>query len=248
MYLLKLRHGRAFGTLAGSSWRLLFIYVLMPWLSKYRAVRRHPPEVEMEEGEEESGKGEPVAPPLRAVTLVDPQAYALRAVSLVPVASGWGGTSGRNLSVMSGRFAQGQEDVDDELRELREENDRLRMQLRLANLHPGAGVPNRARNRRSPEEPTEDVRRGKSTNSMGVEVDSRGRPISRSHGTQTKESTRTEIMVTISEDDNDDEPPTQHLQREKSEGLTTLRPPQPRTARDDAGPQISWSDFGEFDI
>lgn len=40
MYLLKLRHGKTFATRAGACWRLLFVYGLMPWLDKYRALTR----------------------------------------------------------------------------------------------------------------------------------------------------------------------------------------------------------------
>jgi len=36
MYLMKLRHGANFGSAAGSTWRLIFLYALMPWLSKFR--------------------------------------------------------------------------------------------------------------------------------------------------------------------------------------------------------------------
>ncbi len=36
MYMMKLRHGRNFGNRAGSTWRLLFVAALMPWLRKYR--------------------------------------------------------------------------------------------------------------------------------------------------------------------------------------------------------------------
>ena len=35
MYMLKLRH-KSFGNSAGTCWRLLFIYALMPWMRKYR--------------------------------------------------------------------------------------------------------------------------------------------------------------------------------------------------------------------
>eukprot|EP00549_Striatella_unipunctata_P025549 CAMPEP_0118716262 /NCGR_PEP_ID=MMETSP0800-20121206/27392_1 /TAXON_ID=210618 ORGANISM="Striatella unipunctata, Strain CCMP2910" /NCGR_SAMPLE_ID=MMETSP0800 /ASSEMBLY_ACC=CAM_ASM_000638 /LENGTH=205 /DNA_ID=CAMNT_0006622641 /DNA_START=477 /DNA_END=1094 /DNA_ORIENTATION=+ len=40
MYLLKLRYGRHFGNRAGSTWRLLFVYALMPWLHRYRIAAR----------------------------------------------------------------------------------------------------------------------------------------------------------------------------------------------------------------
>mmetsp|Transcript_24281 Transcript_24281/g.45209 ORF Transcript_24281/g.45209 Transcript_24281/m.45209 type:complete len:1056 (+) Transcript_24281:78-3245(+) len=36
MYLYKLRYRDSFGSKAGSSWRLLFVYALMPWMHKYR--------------------------------------------------------------------------------------------------------------------------------------------------------------------------------------------------------------------
>ncbi len=40
MYLMKLRYGENFGKTAGSCWRLLFVYALMPWLNKYRIQTR----------------------------------------------------------------------------------------------------------------------------------------------------------------------------------------------------------------
>uniref|UniRef100_A0A6V2KGM0 Uncharacterized protein n=3 Tax=Ditylum brightwellii TaxID=49249 RepID=A0A6V2KGM0_9STRA len=36
MYLMKIKHGAKFATAAGSVWRLLFVFALMPWLRKYR--------------------------------------------------------------------------------------------------------------------------------------------------------------------------------------------------------------------
>lgn len=36
IYMMKLKHGKAFGSLAGTSWRILFVHTLMPWLRKYR--------------------------------------------------------------------------------------------------------------------------------------------------------------------------------------------------------------------
>jgi hypothetical protein len=36
MYMMKLRHGEQFGNEAGTSWRLLFVYAMFPWLRKYR--------------------------------------------------------------------------------------------------------------------------------------------------------------------------------------------------------------------
>ena len=36
MYLMKLKHGEKFGKKSASTWRLLFVFALMPWLRKYR--------------------------------------------------------------------------------------------------------------------------------------------------------------------------------------------------------------------
>ena len=36
MYMMKLRYGDRFGNESGTSWRLLFVYALLPWLRKYR--------------------------------------------------------------------------------------------------------------------------------------------------------------------------------------------------------------------
>jgi len=36
MYLMKLKHGDKFGKRSSSTWRLLFVFALMPWLRKYR--------------------------------------------------------------------------------------------------------------------------------------------------------------------------------------------------------------------
>eukprot|EP00551_Chaetoceros_affinis_P002248 CAMPEP_0203652418 /NCGR_PEP_ID=MMETSP0088-20131115/30106_1 /ASSEMBLY_ACC=CAM_ASM_001087 /TAXON_ID=426623 /ORGANISM="Chaetoceros affinis, Strain CCMP159" /LENGTH=229 /DNA_ID=CAMNT_0050511955 /DNA_START=709 /DNA_END=1398 /DNA_ORIENTATION=- len=38
MYMMKLKHGDQFGRKSSSTWRLLFVFVLMPWLQKYRIV------------------------------------------------------------------------------------------------------------------------------------------------------------------------------------------------------------------
>jgi len=40
IYLMKLRYRENFGETAGSCWRLLFVYSLMPWLHKYRVQAR----------------------------------------------------------------------------------------------------------------------------------------------------------------------------------------------------------------
>jgi hypothetical protein len=122
MYLLKLRHKDSFSTKAGSTWRLVFVYLLMPWLSKYRAFRRPEIKSDVEDGLNNTA----VRPPLRAVTLVDPQAYALRAVSLVPAASGWTSGVSRNLSIARPLT---QERNEDRTTHLEEENRQLRLQL-----------------------------------------------------------------------------------------------------------------------
>lgn len=35
-YMMKLRHGANFGSPTGTSWRLLFIFAMMPWMRKHR--------------------------------------------------------------------------------------------------------------------------------------------------------------------------------------------------------------------
>merc|ERR1712232_685095 len=40
MYLMKLRYGSNFAKTAGSCWRILFVFALMPWLRKYRVMAR----------------------------------------------------------------------------------------------------------------------------------------------------------------------------------------------------------------
>lgn len=49
MYLMKLRYGEHFGNRAGSTWRLIFVYALMPWLNKYRILREGKAEDEVSE-------------------------------------------------------------------------------------------------------------------------------------------------------------------------------------------------------
>jgi hypothetical protein len=36
IYLMKVKHGDKFGKRSSSTWRLLFVFALMPWLQKYR--------------------------------------------------------------------------------------------------------------------------------------------------------------------------------------------------------------------
>jgi len=43
MYLMKLRYGRHFGQRAGTTWRLIFVFALFPWLNKYRILERDEP-------------------------------------------------------------------------------------------------------------------------------------------------------------------------------------------------------------
>jgi hypothetical protein len=40
LYMMKLRFGKNFGDGAGSTWRLLFVYALFPWLHQYRVKAR----------------------------------------------------------------------------------------------------------------------------------------------------------------------------------------------------------------
>jgi len=242
MYLSKLRHGDKFCTFAGSCWRLIFVYVLMPWLSKYRAMRRPQPQLLEGDVEEVAKVGTtPSPPPLRAVSLVDPQAYALRAVSLCPVASGWAGDSSMSFlgpsrsrrSALSLIEDQDDEAAEEEIRELRDEVRRLKMQLRLKDLDQAP----ENQGRFDPtvpkpgwEDDYEDVGRPPQPHSVDRDdmVDIKYTPppstsiLGRIHETDTYESS----------------PRTPPLRREKSAGLPTLRPPK-------GGHQVSWVDGGE---
>jgi hypothetical protein len=40
IYMMKLRYRHHFGNRAGSCWRLIFVYALMPWLHRYRVLAR----------------------------------------------------------------------------------------------------------------------------------------------------------------------------------------------------------------
>lgn len=115
----------------------------MPWLSKYRAMRRSRlPELEhdIEEGTTD-GSSPAASPPMRAVTLVNPQAYALRATSLIPVASGAALAStsttffGKRLHSLIDDDSTGEE-KDEEIQRLQDQVLELKMQLQLQQVAP----------------------------------------------------------------------------------------------------------------
>ncbi len=115
----------------------------MPWLSKYRAMRRsRPPELECDIEEGTTNGSSPVySPPMRAITLVDPQAYALRAISLVPVANGTSLASssapffGKRSHSLIDDDATGEE-KDEEIQRLQDQVLELQMQLQLQQMVP----------------------------------------------------------------------------------------------------------------
>lgn len=53
VYLMKLRYGTKFGSNAGSCWRLIFVYALMPWMQKYRIFDSTPVEAIADEKKED---------------------------------------------------------------------------------------------------------------------------------------------------------------------------------------------------
>ena len=59
IYLMKLRYRDEFGKDAGTNWRLLFIYALMPWMSKYRSQSSAGTSSNNGEGFDESSRMEP---------------------------------------------------------------------------------------------------------------------------------------------------------------------------------------------
>ena len=46
IYLMKLRYGSNFGQRAGTTWRLIFVSALFPWLNKYRILEKDTPDVD----------------------------------------------------------------------------------------------------------------------------------------------------------------------------------------------------------
>lgn len=141
MYLLMLRHRDQFCNEAGSIWRLIFVYVLMPWLSKYRSMRR-PPSL----GPDENSGALPSSLSLRAMSLFDPHAYGGRVGSVVPATS----RSGRGLShvpPVAARTTRSStlslledNDEDKDIDELREELRQLKIQLRMGELNTSGSV------------------------------------------------------------------------------------------------------------
>jgi len=73
MYLMKLRYGEHFGSRAGSTWRLIFVYALMPWLHKYRVLTKSATKVHIKEnetiiGEESHNENEKLRNEVRRLT------------------------------------------------------------------------------------------------------------------------------------------------------------------------------------
>jgi hypothetical protein len=73
MYLLKLRYGNHFGNRGGSTWRLLFVYALMPWMHKYRIATRSSTNIrnqhDSDADEDEDEESISMAPPSTTKTL-----------------------------------------------------------------------------------------------------------------------------------------------------------------------------------
>jgi hypothetical protein len=59
MYLMKLRYADDFGNRAGSAWRLIFVYALMPWFHKYRVREDNKLELGVSFGDATPGMNEP---------------------------------------------------------------------------------------------------------------------------------------------------------------------------------------------
>jgi hypothetical protein len=237
MYLSKLRHGDDFCTFAGSCWRLIFVYVLMPWLSKYRAIRR--PQIAAAEEEETTNDASPLPPaPLRAVTLVDPQAYALRAMSLMPVASGWAGGAatsfGRPLISRRG-WAEARRDSFEEREEIRELKDQVRelqFQLHLHELTPPSPASREQRRQ---------VQFDETVPKPGWKEDyedyvQHPQPQGLDQDDMVARHSNLQPSLAGRVFESDSSPPPQALKRKKSKGLTSLHPPR----------QVSWAGKPEF--
>jgi hypothetical protein len=61
IYLMKLRYSKYFGSRAGSAWRLMFIYALLPWMHQYRISERQST-IDATDGEEEDNDDVSVIP------------------------------------------------------------------------------------------------------------------------------------------------------------------------------------------
>jgi hypothetical protein len=115
---MKLRFSKNFGKRAGTCWRLIFVYALMPWLHKYRIMARE----DKADSVQNLGDLEQQYPSLTFVSL--------RALNIS--ADGSGNQESKEFRSRSG-FARGSMvDKDKRVTELEEEVKRLKLELARA--------------------------------------------------------------------------------------------------------------------
>lgn len=110
IYLMKIRHKEAFARTSGSCWRLLFVFALMPWLRKYRIAAR--PELEDDSGQD-----------------FDLEKIKWGRMRRLPQRSSRKNTGRNAENVKTDRESM---NIEEKVRSLQLENDRLRTQLRDA--------------------------------------------------------------------------------------------------------------------
>ncbi len=129
MYLMKLRYAHSFGNRAGSAWRLIFVYALMPWFHKYRISDGEYGKNRVKDGNEELVANSDIEDSANALSAKMPNS------SLVSLATGPRAPDLKHVGVkiMEAHDVGSRKDLSQAMRELEADNIRLIFQVEHLN-------------------------------------------------------------------------------------------------------------------